>query len=132
MLIILHPSNYVSASMVDQVVNMKAEYTPPREDVLLQNEAPEDVYIIVSGEVEIIDCEMERERVVGTLQSGDMFGEVIAFCGREVGPQSFTYRTKTLSQLLRIKTTALVEAMQTKPHDKEQMVKNFNQVSEHI
>ncbi|CAN6720117.1 unnamed protein product [Malus baccata var. baccata] len=118
-------------TLLHLVAKMKAEYTPPREDVVLQNEAPEDVYIIVSGEVEIIDCEMERERAVGTLQSGDMFGEVIAFCGREVGklcrPQSFTYRTKTLSQLLRIKTTALVEAMQTKPEDKVQMLKNFNQ-----
>ena len=54
---------------------MKAEYIPPREDVILQNEAPDDVYIIVSGEVEIIDCEGEKEHVVGTLQSADMFGE---------------------------------------------------------
>ena len=30
---------------------MKAEYIPPREDVILQNEVPDDVYIIVSGEV---------------------------------------------------------------------------------
>ncbi|XP_070682673.1 potassium channel AKT2/3 isoform X4 [Malus domestica] len=117
--------------IVEKVAKMKAEYIPPREDVVLQSEAPEDVYIIVSGEVEIIDCEMERERAVGTLQSGDMVGEVTAFCGIEVGklcrPQTFTYRTKTLSQLLRIKTTALVEAMQTKPEDKVHMLKNFNQ-----
>ena len=32
---------------------MKAKYIPPREDVILilQNEAPDDVYIILSGEV---------------------------------------------------------------------------------
>ncbi|KAL8111811.1 hypothetical protein AgCh_005365 [Apium graveolens] len=36
-------------------VDMKAEYIPRREDVILQNEAPDDVYIIVSGEVELID-----------------------------------------------------------------------------
>ena len=36
---------------------MKAKYIPPREDVILQNEALDDVYIIVYGEVEIIDCE---------------------------------------------------------------------------
>lgn len=115
---------------------MKAEYIPPREDVVLQNEVPDDVYIIVSGEVEIIGCEMEKELVAGTLKSGDMFGEVGALCCREVGalccrPQSFTYRTKTLSQLLRLKTTALIEAMQTKPKDKLQMLKNFKQVGEH-
>lgn len=104
---------------------MKAEYIPPREDVVMQNEAPEDLYIIVSGEVEIIDCEVEKERVVGTLQCGDIFGEVGALCCR---PQSFNYRTKTLSQLLRLKTTAMIEATQTKQQDYEKMLKNFAQV----
>ncbi|XP_057494473.1 potassium channel AKT2/3-like isoform X2 [Actinidia eriantha] len=106
------------------VADMKAEYIPPREDVIMQNEAPDDVYIIVSGEVEMISCEMEKERVVGTLQSGDMFGEVGALCCR---PQSFTYRTKTLSQLLRLKTSALLEAMQTKQEDNLTVFKNFLQ-----
>lgn len=123
--------------MTGQVANMKAEYIPPREDVVMQNEAPDDIYIIVSGEVEIIDCEMDKELVVGTLKSGDMFGEVGALCCREVGalccrPQSFTYRTKTLSQLLRLKTTALIEAMRTKQEDNAQMLKNFKQVGKHV
>lgn len=104
---------------------MKAEYIPPREDVMMQNEAPDDVYIVVSGEVEIIDCKMEKELVVGTLQTGDIFGEVGALCCR---PQGFTYRTKSLSQLLRLKTTALIEAMQTKKDDNIQILKNFLQV----
>ncbi|KAL6297522.1 hypothetical protein ACE6H2_005664 [Prunus campanulata] len=119
-------------TLLHLVAKMKAEYIPPREDVVLQNEVPDDVYIIVSGEVEIIGCGMQTELVAGTLKSGDMFGEVGALCCREVGalccrPQSFTYRTKTLSQLLRLKTTALIEAMQTKPEDKLQMLKNFKQ-----
>ena len=86
---------------------MKAEYIPPREDVILQNEAPDDVYIIVSGDVEILDCEGEKENVVGTLRSGDMFGEVGALYCR---PQSYMFQTKILSQLLRLKTSALIEA----------------------
>lgn len=28
---------------------MKAEYFPPKEDVILQNEAPADFYILVTG-----------------------------------------------------------------------------------
>lgn len=32
---------------------MKAEYFPPKEDVILQNEAPTDFYILVSGAVVI-------------------------------------------------------------------------------
>ncbi|KAL7235805.1 hypothetical protein ACSBR1_019150 [Camellia fascicularis] len=106
------------------VADTKAEYIPPREDVILQNESPDDVYIIVSGEVEMIDCDTEKEKVVGTLQSGDMFGEVGALCCR---PQGFMYRTKTLSQLLRLKTSALLEAMQTKQEDNITMFKNFLQ-----
>ena len=30
---------------------MEAEYFPPKEDVILQNEAPTDLYILVSGAV---------------------------------------------------------------------------------
>jgi CRP-like cAMP-binding protein len=30
---------------------MKAEYFPPNEDVILQNEAPTDFYILVTGAV---------------------------------------------------------------------------------
>ncbi|KAJ9687452.1 hypothetical protein PVL29_016084 [Vitis rotundifolia] len=106
------------------VAKMKAEYIPPREDVIMQNEAPDDVYIIVSGEVEIIDYEGEKEHVVGTLQSADMFGEVGALCCR---PQTYMFRTKTLSQLLRLKTSALIEAMQTKKEDNVTILKNFLQ-----
>ncbi|PWA93437.1 potassium transport 2/3 [Artemisia annua] len=107
------------------VADMKAEFIPPREDVIIQNEAPDDVYIIVSGEVEIIECyPPEKEQVLGVLHSVDMFGEVGALCCR---PQSYTYRTKSLCQLLRFKTTALIEAMQTKQPDNVSILKNFLQ-----
>lgn len=104
---------------------MKAEYIPPREDVIMQNEAPSDLYIVVSGEVEIMVCETEGERVVGTLRSGDIFGETSALCNR---PQCYTYRTKTLSQLLRLNKNALIEAMQTKQEDNAVILNNFLQV----
>ncbi|XP_012464858.1 potassium channel AKT2/3 [Gossypium raimondii] len=110
-------------TLLHLVAKMKAEYVPPREDVTMQNEAPEDVYIVVSGEVEIIECEMEKEEaVVGTLQCGDMFGEIGALCCR---PQRFTFRTKSLSQLLRLKTADLIEAMQAKHEDNVAVLKNF-------
>ncbi|KAL3538538.1 hypothetical protein ACH5RR_001904 [Cinchona calisaya] len=109
-------------NLLHLVADMKAEYIPPREDVILHNEAPDDIYVIVSGEVEIITCEMEKERVIWTLKSGDMFGEVGAFCCR---PQCFTYRTKILSQLLTLKTSTLIEAMKTKREDNIAMIKNF-------
>lgn len=35
----------------EQVSEMQVEYFPPKEDVVLQNDAPSDLYIIVSGSV---------------------------------------------------------------------------------
>ena len=107
-----------------QVSKMKAEYIPPREDMIVQNEAPDDVYIIVSGEVEIIDCR-DKDKVLGILQPGDMFGEIDALCGR---PHSFTCRTKTLAELLRLKTNDLREATQARREDNVQVLKNLLQV----
>ena len=107
-----------------QVAKMKAEYIPPREDMIEQNEAPDGVYIIVSGEVEIIDC-MDKDKVLGTLQPGDMFGEIDALCCK---PHSFTCRTKTLTELLRLKTNDLIEAMQARREDNIQILKNLLQV----
>jgi len=37
--------------MLQLVTAMEAEYFPPRELVILQNEAPTDVYILISGAV---------------------------------------------------------------------------------
>ncbi|THU50872.1 hypothetical protein C4D60_Mb06t24930 [Musa balbisiana] len=104
------------------VTTMKAEYIPPREDVIMQNEAPEDVYIVVSGEVEIVYSDTETEQVVGALVAGDMFGEISALSDR---PQSFTFRTRTLSQLLRLKQSTLKEVLQTKQEDGIAIIKNF-------
>lgn len=111
--------------LIAQVADMKAEYIPPREDVIMQNESPDEVYIIVSGEVEMIDSEMENEKIVWTLRSEDVFGEVGAFCCR---PQSYTYRTRTLSQLLKIRTSSLIDGMKSRQEDNVTMMKNFLQV----
>ncbi|XP_048503364.1 potassium channel AKT2 isoform X2 [Beta vulgaris subsp. vulgaris] len=111
-------------SLLVLVANTKAEYLPPREDIIMQNEVASDIYIIVSGEVEMIDYESEKEIVVGTLQVGDMFGEVAAICST---PQSFTIRTRTLAQLLRLNNSTLIEAMKFRQEDHVVMVNNFLQ-----
>nr|BAJ86681.1 predicted protein [Hordeum vulgare subsp. vulgare] len=104
------------------VTKTKPEYIPPKEDVIVQNEAADDVYIIVSGEVEVIYFNGEREEVVGKLGTLDIFGEVSALSDR---PQTFTFRTRTLSQLLRLKQATLREVMQSKPDDSALIVRNF-------
>ncbi|XP_073127293.1 potassium channel AKT2/3-like [Henckelia pumila] len=107
------------------IADMKAEYVPPREDIIVQNEASDDIYVIVSGEVEMMECETEKEQVFWVFKSGDIFGEFGAFC---FSPQKFTYRTKTISQLLRFKTSLLTEAAKsTREKDYVTMAKNFLQ-----
>lgn len=46
---------------------MKVEYLFLREDIIMQNEVLEDIYIIVLGEVEMMDYGNEKEYVVGIL-----------------------------------------------------------------
>ncbi|XWS73082.1 hypothetical protein CRYUN_Cryun02cG0095200 [Craigia yunnanensis] len=74
--------------LVQLVSEMKAEYYPPNEDVILQNEGPTEMYILVTGAV-----------VIGEETTGDVVGEIGVLCYR---PQLFTVRTKQLSQLLRL------------------------------
>ncbi|EES19575.1 hypothetical protein BDA96_09G154800 [Sorghum bicolor] len=115
--------NGVSREMLlSLVTKMKPEYIPPREDVIVQNEAPDDVYVVVSGEVEVILFNGINERVEATLGTRDIFGEVSALSDRA---QAFTFRTRTLSQLLRLKQATLKEAMQSRPEDNVVVIKNF-------
>jgi len=119
--------NGVSREMLlSLVTKMKPEYIPPKEDVIVQNEAPDDVYVVVSGEVEVILFDGIDERVEATLGTRDIFGEVSALSDRA---QAFTFRTRTLSQLLRLKQATLKEAMQSRPEDSVVIIKNFLEVT---
>jgi potassium channel len=109
-----------------QVTKMKPEYIPPKEDVIVQNEAPDDVYVVVSGEVEVIFFNGGGEQVVAALGTGDIFGEVSALSDRK---QSFTFRTRNLSQLLRLKQATLKEIMQSRPEDSVVIIRNFLKVA---
>ncbi|PWA47897.1 potassium channel, voltage-dependent, EAG/ELK/ERG, Ankyrin repeat-containing domain protein [Artemisia annua] len=63
--------------------------------------------------------------LLGVLHRLDIFGEVGAICCR---PQSYTYRTKIKSQLLRLKTTTLIKEMQAQMPDNSSILNNFLQV----
>nr|GMC46518.1 potassium channel AKT1-like [Ipomoea batatas] len=94
----------VSDDLLFQLVSlMKAEYFAPTEDVILQNEAPTDLYILVTGSLEVISQRNGVQQVVGELKAGDVCGEIGVLCYR---PQLFTIRTKRLSQLLRLDRTS--------------------------
>ncbi|KAI3694801.1 hypothetical protein L1987_77782 [Smallanthus sonchifolius] len=101
----------VSNDVLFQLVSeMKAEYFPPKEDVILQNEAPTDFYILVTGAVELLVMRNGVEQVIGEARPGDLCGEIGVLCYR---PQLFTVRTKRLSQLLRLNRTTFLNIVQT-------------------
>ncbi|KAF5799467.1 putative potassium channel, voltage-dependent, EAG/ELK/ERG, rmlC-like jelly roll [Helianthus annuus] len=105
----------VSNDVLFQLVSeMKAEYFPPKEDVILQNEAPTDFYILVTGAVELIVMKNGVEQVVGEAKRGDLCGEIGVLCYR---PQLFTVRTKRLSQLLRLNRTTFLNIVQANVGD---------------
>uniref|UniRef100_A0A2C9UCU1 Potassium channel n=1 Tax=Manihot esculenta TaxID=3983 RepID=A0A2C9UCU1_MANES len=115
----------VSNDLLFQLVaEMKAEYFPPKEDVILQNEAPTDMYILITGAVELIVPRGPTEQVVGEAKTGDVVGEIGLLCYR---PQMFTVRTKRLSQLLRLNRTAFLNIVQASVGDGTIIMNNLLQ-----
>uniref|UniRef100_A0ACD5VZ63 Uncharacterized protein n=1 Tax=Avena sativa TaxID=4498 RepID=A0ACD5VZ63_AVESA len=106
------------------VTTMEAEFYPPKETVILQNETPTDVYILVSGAVEVRTTTNGGEKVEQLLSAGDIFGEIGVLCNI---PQPFTFRTSRISQLLRLNTTVLKNIFQENKHDKEIIMNNLYQ-----
>ncbi|WVZ62074.1 hypothetical protein U9M48_011861 [Paspalum notatum var. saurae] len=104
----------VSNDLIFQLVSeMNAEYYAPREDVILQNEAPSDFYILVTGSV-----------LAGMARAGDVVGEIGVLCYR---PQLFTARTRSLSQLLRMERTAFLRIAQANVGDGTIIINNLIQ-----
>ncbi|PNT70143.1 potassium channel KAT2 isoform X2 [Brachypodium distachyon] len=121
----IHLFHGVSFTCMLQLVNaMEAEYYPPRETVILQNETPTDVYILVSGAVEERIMIDGTEKVQEILSGADIFGEIGVLCNI---PQPSTFRTSRVSQLLRLNTTVLKNIIQENKHDKEIIINNLYQ-----
>ncbi|NP_001268010.1 inward rectifying shaker-like K+ channel [Vitis vinifera] len=115
----------VSNDLLFQLVSeMKPEYFPPKEDIILQNEAPTDLYVLVTGVVELIERRNAIEQVVGEIRTGDVCGEIGVLCYR---PQLFTARTKRLCQLLRLNRTALLNLVQANVGDGAIIINNLLQ-----
>ncbi|KAL3746610.1 hypothetical protein ACJRO7_015556 [Eucalyptus globulus] len=115
----------VSNDLLFQLVSeMKAEYFSPKEDVILQNEAPTDLYILVTGAADLIMQRNGIEQEVGEARKGDVCGEVGVLCYR---PQLFTVRTKRLSQLLRLNRTSFLNIVQANVGDGTIIMNNLLQ-----
>lgn len=59
-------SSRINAMLMLKVSEMKAEYFPPKEDVILQNEAPTDFYILVTGAVVSSELPMLKILIPGS------------------------------------------------------------------
>ncbi|KAI4379900.1 hypothetical protein MLD38_006139 [Melastoma candidum] len=115
----------VSNDLLFQLVaEMKPEYFPPREDVILQNEAPTDLYILVTGAVELIMQRNGVEVVISEAKKVDVIGEIGVLCYR---PQLYTVRTKRLSQLLRLNRTSFLNIVQANVGDGTVIMNNLLQ-----
>ncbi|KAK1279713.1 Potassium channel KAT1 [Acorus gramineus] len=96
----------VSYDFLFQLVSeMQAEYFPPKEDVILQNETPTDLYIVVSGAVNQVQEQAAAWEILGEI------GVLLDM------PQPFTFRTSELSQLLRLSRTSIMTVLQANIED---------------
>ncbi|KAF6167471.1 hypothetical protein GIB67_031672 [Kingdonia uniflora] len=122
----VHLFQEVSNDLLFQLVSeMDAEYFPPKEDVILQNETPTNLYILVSGAVELIVSTDGCAQVHGKAVAGEIFGEIGVLLYR---PQPFTIRTTELSQLLRLTRTSLINIIQTNMEDGNIIMNNLSKI----
>ncbi|CAJ2643501.1 potassium channel AKT1-like protein [Trifolium pratense] len=113
----------VSTDLIFQLVTeVKAEYFPPKEDVVLENEAPTDFYIFVTGGAELIKQVNGVEQVVGKISAGQLVGEVgvLGYI-----PQPYSSRTNRLSQILRLERTAFLNLVRSSVGDGAIIMNNF-------
>ncbi|KAE7996211.1 hypothetical protein FH972_000952 [Carpinus fangiana] len=115
----------VSHDFLFQLVSeMEAEYFPPNENVILQNEAPTDLYVLVSGVVVILTSYLDIDQDHGGANAGESFGEFgVLYCR----PQRFTVRTTKISQILRLGRTSLMNTIQANVEDGHKVVNNLFQ-----
>ncbi|KAG1335230.1 putative Potassium channel KAT1 [Cocos nucifera] len=115
----------VSLDFIFQLVTeMQAEYFPPNEDVILQNETPTDLYILVAGAAELRANFNGIDQVYGKVSSGEMFGEIGVLCYR---PQPFTVHTIELSQILRLSSITLMNLIRENKEDGNIVMDNLSQ-----
>ncbi|KAK4349376.1 hypothetical protein RND71_032131 [Anisodus tanguticus] len=112
MLFNLGLTSYIIGNMTNLVVpEMEAEYFPPKEDVILQNEAQTDLYIIVSGAL-----------IIGKAVAGESFGEIGVLFGK---PQPYAARTTEISQILCLSRKTLLNILHDNPEDQRVIMRNL-------
>ncbi|KAK4345277.1 hypothetical protein RND71_035453 [Anisodus tanguticus] len=104
------------------VPEMEAEYFPPKEDVILQNEAQADLYVIVSGALDLLVDIDGNEQIVGKAVAGESFGERGILFGK---PQPYAVRTTEISQILCLRRKTLLNILRDNPEDERIIMRNL-------
>ncbi|MQM15387.1 hypothetical protein Taro_048330 [Colocasia esculenta] len=99
--------------LVQLISKMRAEYYPPKVDIIIQNEIPTCFYIIVSGQV-----------LLAELQATDMVGEIGMLFNI---PQPFKVRSKRLSQVVKISHEHLRGVLLSQISEGQKIVSNLLQ-----
>ncbi|KAI3848426.1 hypothetical protein MKW92_042507 [Papaver armeniacum] len=117
--------NEVSEDLIVQLITeMKAEYFPPKVDIIIQNEIPTDFYIIVSGQMDLLTYKDGTEQVLSKLGPSEMAGEIGVLFNI---PQPFTVRSKRLSQVIRISHQHFKQIVQQHADDGSRVISNFTE-----
>ncbi|XP_019157682.1 PREDICTED: potassium channel KAT3-like [Ipomoea nil] len=117
----------VSKDFILQLVSeLKAEYFPPKVDIIIQNEIPTDFYVIVSGAVDVLAYKNGTEQFLSKLGPPEMAGELGVIFNI---PQPFTVRSKRLSQVIRISHHHFKQLLQPPTDDGKKILSNFRQVT---
>ncbi|CAI9094381.1 OLC1v1030106C2 [Oldenlandia corymbosa var. corymbosa] len=115
----------ISEDLLFQLVpEMKAEYFPPKVDIVIQNEISTDFYIVVSGAVDILTHKNGMDQFLSKLGPPDMFGEIGVILNI---PQPFTVRSRRLSQVIRISHHHFKQLLQPINEDAKKILDNFLQ-----
>nr|XP_043620860.1 potassium channel KAT1-like [Erigeron canadensis] len=119
----VHLFHGISNECLFQLVSeMEAEYFPPKEVVILQNEIPANLYILVTGAVDIIAHKDGQDQIIGKVVPEEMFGETGVLYNT---PQPFTFQTTEISQILRMDGSALLRIIHTNTQDGFIIMNNF-------
>ena len=89
------------------------EFSPGTKLIELGSEADHDIYIIVSGELEVVRTVGEVEQRLSMIQAGDLIGEMSFVDGQ---PRSADVRALKRTKALRIRPDDLESFCQANPH----------------
>jgi potassium channel len=111
--------------VVDLVADVTPQFFPPKADIVQQNETPTDLYIIVSGSVDVLATAPDgTETVVSRACRRGMAGEIGVMLNI---PQPFTVRCRRLTQAVRVSQYHLLRVVRPHTADADRVFCNFVQ-----